>query len=177
MKKVFCLITLFILCGAFNAGCGPSEAEITPMADSAPTVTPIPPTPTPFREGDIITVTSTSDSGPGTLRQALEDAQPYDIITFDPAVFPPDAPATIFVTSELPFIEGSYLTLDASNAGVILDGSQVSGEWTAGLQIVSSNANMIMGLQITNFPGPGVAISGDSAHNTIGGDRSLGEPD
>jgi hypothetical protein len=144
------------------------------MADSAPTPTPIPLTPTPFREGDIITVTSTSDSGPGSLRQALEDAQPYDTITFDPAVFPPDAPATIFITSELPFIQADYLTLDASNAGVILDGSDVSGEWVAGLQIVSSSGNKIMGLQISNFPGPGIAISGDAKHNLIGGDRSLG---
>jgi hypothetical protein len=174
MKKTVCLITLFVSCALFIAGCGPSEEEITTMADSAPTPTPIPLTPTPFREGDIITVTSTSDSGPGSLRQALEDAQPYDTITFDPAVFPPDAPATIFITSELPFIQADYLTLDASNAGVILDGSDVSGEWVAGLQIVSSSGNKIMGLQISNFPGPGIAISGDAKHNLIGGDRSLG---
>jgi len=109
------------------------------------------------------------------LRQALLDAQPYDTITFDPTVFPPDAPVTIFVSSEeLPHIHVSHLTLDASNAGVILDGSQVPGEWIAGLQIVSSQENTIMGLQISHFPGPGIAISGDSKHNVIGGDRSVG---
>jgi len=36
-------------------------------------------------------VTSLADNGPGTLRQALHDVQPGDVITFDPAIFPPDA--------------------------------------------------------------------------------------
>jgi len=130
-------------------------------------------TPLPQVEGPI--VTNASDSGPGSLRQAIEDAQPNDTITFDPAVFPPDAPATIFVTGEeLPGIHANNLTLDASNAGVVLDGSQLEGEWVAGLQIVSSEGNKIMGLQISHFPGPGIAISGTSRHNVIGGDRSVG---
>jgi len=123
-------------------------------------------------EGPI--VTNASDSGPGSLRQALQDAQPYDTITFDPAVFPPNAPVTISISSELPHISASNLTIDASNAGVILDGRQVDGEWVAGLQIVMSEANTIMGLHISHFPGPGIAISGDSMHNVIGGDRGLG---
>jgi hypothetical protein len=36
-------------------------------------------------------VDSAADGGTGTLRQALQDAQPGDTILFDPAVFPPDA--------------------------------------------------------------------------------------
>ena len=142
------------------------EAAVS-TAIPADTITPIP-------QGITITVTSISDNGPGSLRQALLDAQPYDTITFAPTVFPPDAPATIYVSSELPHITISNLTLDASNAGVILDGSQVPGEWVAGLQIVSSEVNTIMGLQISHFPGSGIAISGDSKHNVIGGDRSIG---
>jgi Predicted solute binding protein len=35
---------------------------------------------------DIITVTNTNDSGPGSLRQALADAQDGDTINFDPSV-------------------------------------------------------------------------------------------
>jgi parallel beta-helix repeat protein len=127
-----------------------------------------------FAQQETIIVTSTNDSGPGTLRQALLDAQSGDIIIFDLTVFPPNAPATIAVMSELPHIHQSNLTLDASQAGVILDGSYVTGEWVAGLQIVSSEANTIWGLQISHFPGPGIAISGDAKHNIIGGDRSLG---
>ncbi|MEE8163634.1 MAG: hypothetical protein V3T92_06485 [Anaerolineae bacterium] len=38
-----------------------------------------------------ITVTSTDDSGPGTLREALTTAVSGDVIVFDPTVFPPDA--------------------------------------------------------------------------------------
>ena len=154
----------------------------TPVASSPtkiPTVIPSPtqvPTSTPLPQGKTIIVTSASDSGPGTLRQALEDLQSYDTITFDTTAFPPDNPATIFVGSELPHIHASNITLDASEAGVILDGSQASGDWVAGLQIVSSEKNTIMGLQISNFSGPGIAISGDrnARHNVIGGDRHIG---
>jgi hypothetical protein len=144
----------------------------TDIPTDIPTQTP---TSTPLPQVNTIIVTSTSDSGPGSLRQALLDAQSYDTITFDPAIFPPDAPVTIFVSSELPYIQVNNLTLDASDAGVILNGSQIPGNWVACLQIVSSEANTIMGLQISNFPGPGIAISGDGARlNVIGGDRSQG---
>ena len=142
-----------------------------------PTLTPptgaaVPPTPTP--KGRTLVVTSPADSGPGTLRQAMEEAQSGDTITFDPAIFPPDAPVTIFTESELPHILQGNLTIDASNAGVILDGGNAGGDWLACLQIVESDANTIRGLQISNFSGPGIAISGDAQYNTIGGDRSIG---
>jgi hypothetical protein len=171
--------TAVILVVLLLAACTPtptstSVAELT-TATSPESPEPIDTlTPAPLTEGNTITVTSTSDSGPGTLRQALEDAQNYDTITFDPVVFPPDALGTILISSELPHVHVSNLTLDASNAGVILDGSQVPGEWVAGLQIVSSQANTIMGLQLSHFPGPGIAISGGATHNIIGGDRGLG---
>ena len=124
--------------------------------------------------GQNIVVTDAADSGPGTLRQALLDAQEGDTITFDPAVFLPGAPATIFVDSELPGINANNLTLDASNAGVILDGSHLSGDWQRGLQIVSSQGSVVQGLQIANFSGPAIDITGNSRHNVIGGDRSIG---
>jgi hypothetical protein len=38
------------------------------------------------RPADVITVTNTNDSGPGSLRQALADAQDGDTIDFDPSV-------------------------------------------------------------------------------------------
>jgi hypothetical protein len=107
----------------------------------------------------------------------MEEAQSGDIITFDPTIFPPNAPVTIFISSELPHIRQGNLTIDASNAGVILDGSKAAnttGEWLTGLQIVESDANAIRGMRITNFTGPGIAIAGDAQHNMIGGDRSGG---
>lgn len=124
-----------------------------------------------------IVVYSTEDSGEGSLRQALQDAQPGDIITFNPEIFPPEAPATISLESELPIIRQGYLTLDASNAGVILDGSGITppGEaWTHGLSI-SSNWNTIMGLQIINFsPASGILLADGAQNNRIGGDRNSG---
>ena len=131
------------------------------------------PTFTAATQNETIIVTSSADSGPGSLRQALLDAQSGDTISFDPAVFPPAVPVTISITSPIHIITVANLLLDASNAGVILDGSLVPGEWEAGLQITSWG-NTVWGLQISNFSGPGIAISSDSRDNVIGGDRSIG---
>jgi hypothetical protein len=125
-------------------------------------------------EGTHIVVSNAADSGPGTLRQALLDAQDNDIITFDPAVFPPAAPVTISITSPLEPIDDNHLVLDASNAGVVLDGSLLPDEWLAGLAMVSCQGATIRGLRIANFPGPGIYVSGDARNNVIGGDRNIG---
>jgi len=129
---------------------------------------------TAVRQEDTIVVTSVADSGPGTVRQALLDAQGGDSITFHTSVFPPTAPVTISLASELPGFDVGNLTLDASDAGVILDGSNLGEGWVAGLQIASSNGNTIRGLKISNFSGRAIDISGDSRHNVIGGDRHIG---
>jgi parallel beta-helix repeat protein len=126
----------------------------------------------PRRLGTVIVVTNTADSGPGTLRQSLLDAQSDDTITFDTAVFPPTSPMTISLTSGLPDINQGNLTIDASNAGVILDGRNITGDWVNGLDIYS-DGNIVRGLQIINFPGVGIDICGGS-HNRIGGDRRIG---
>ncbi len=186
MELIYIIGILLLL-----AGCTAPELEVTPelkptrvlssalppsdtpleLLPSQPSDTVTPPT---LTQGATITVTNPSDSDPGSLRKALEIAQDYDTITFDTAVFPIDAPITIPITSELPHIKTNNLTLDASEAGVVLDGSQVPGDWTAGLQIVNSSENTIRGLKISNFSGPGIAISGDSRNNFIGGDRDQG---
>lgn len=82
--------------------------------------------------GRELIVTTTADSGRGSLRWALLMARPGDVIKFDPTVFPPDEPATIYPRSELPHIHCGNLTIDASNAGVVLDGSKARGEWVSG---------------------------------------------
>src|SRR3990172_4431005 len=169
MKNNFFSLMMFAV--LVMTACAPSSSPTL----APPTETTIPSTPTP--QGRTLIVTSSADSGPGTLRQALQDAQNGDTITFDPAIFPPDAPVTIFTESELPHILQGNVTIDASNAGLILDGSKATnptGEWVTGLQIVYSDSNIIRGMQITNFSGPGIAIAGDSQYNIIGGDRSIG---
>lgn len=119
-----------------------------------------------------IAVTSTADSGSGTLRQALLEAQNGDIITFNSTIFPPEAPTTIYLNSNLPPVIQGNLTIDSSNTGVIVDGSHLS-EFVAVLDILS-NGNTIQGLQFVNSPGAGIVLSGGAQSNIIGGDRNIG---
>ena len=77
----------------------PKPVVATPIS-VPPAPTPAPVTLTSATEGGIVIVTSTADSGPGTLRQALANARSGDTITFDPTVFPPGAPVTIFLTDK-----------------------------------------------------------------------------
>ena len=139
----------------------------------APTPTSLAPTVSTTQTGKTILVTSAEDSGPGTLRQALLDAETGDLITFDPLEFPPNNPVSIKLMSSLPSIVQGHLTLDASNAGVVLDGSQVGGDWPAGIEI-NSEHNHIKGLQIIHFTGPGIQLNAQAIFNSIGGDRNIG---
>lgn len=161
MKKIASLLLFLTFLVLLMSGFGSSPSSTA--------------TPVPQELGKTIVVNSTADSGPGTLRQALLDVQSGDTITFDHTVFPPGAPATIYLTSGLAPITQGNLTVDASNAGVILDGSNIQeGGWASGLEI-SSDGNTIQGLQIVSFsPGAGVSLVGQARKNTIGGDRSIG---
>jgi len=128
----------------------------------------------PATEPETIVVTSTADGGPGTLRQALLDAVRGDTITFDSAIFSPTAPVTISVASALPQVTHGDLTIDGSNAGVVLDGRSIPTDtWAFGLQL-ASNGNAVHGLQIVNFPGPGIGLHSGGRDNVIGGDRTVG---
>jgi len=119
-----------------------------------------------------IVVTSVADSGTGTLRWAMGAAESGDTVTFDSKVFPAEAPATIYLRSELPPLDRGGVTLDGSDAGVIIDGSKVPGDWSNGIAIYSDH-NVVRGLQIVHFRGSGIAICSGS-YNTIGGDRRIG---
>ncbi|MBN1449798.1 MAG: right-handed parallel beta-helix repeat-containing protein [Anaerolineales bacterium] len=169
----FLFTTIFTL--VLN-GCGSSSSPAVPATQTAtpPTLTPVLPTHTitPIPKGKSIIVTSADDSGTGTLRQALRDSKPGDAITFDPAIFPQDDPVSIAVTSELPWLSQGYITIDASNAGVILDGIKAQGEWVNGLTI-RSDGNTIRGLQIIRFQNNGIELHG-GRNNIIGGSRSIG---
>ena len=63
------------------------------------------------------------------------------------------------------------VTIDASNAGVILDG-MASPQGTNGL-IVTSNNNVIKGLQVIRFPLAAIRIQ-NASNNIIGGNRTSG---
>lgn len=106
----------------------------------------------------ILTVVSPADSGPGTLRWALQEAAPGDTVAFDPAVFPPESPTVIQVVTALPPLDAGAVTLDASRSGVILDGSLAPAD-TPGITL-ASDGNAILGLTIRRFGGPGLRILG-----------------
>ena len=118
------------------------------------------------------TVTTRADSGSGSLRACLSQAAANGTILFDPIVFPSAAPATITLASALPWIKTAGLTLDGSNAGIVLDGSRLAAG--AGL-VVSAVGNVTLrGLQILNFPSDGIALIKGAHDCVIGGDRGVG---
>lgn len=140
----------------------------TPSRESPPPTTASPAS----LAGDLV-VTRALDGGPGSLRQALLDAEAGDVITFDPVVFAPHTSTAIVVESGLPRITQGDLTIDASDAGVILVGSRLAeGGFVSGLEI-TSDGNTVRGMQVVNFPAAGIAVAG-GRDNTIGGDRSIG---
>jgi len=108
-------------------------------------------------------VTIPDNSGPDTLRDCLIGAQQGDVITFDTVVFPFASPVTIPLTTELPALISGNVTINACDAGVILDGDNAVDN---GLTIQSDN-NRILGLEITRFSMYGIYIEG--SENRIGG--------
>lgn len=117
------------------------------------------------------TVNSNSDSGSGSLRECLSNVTEGETIFFDPKVFPPTNAATIALSSPLPNLNVGSITIDASNAGVILDGQK---EVPTGLRLTSSY-NTIMGIQFINFPMDGITLEFPGEYNQIGGDHTTGD--
>ena len=96
------------------------------------------------------TVTTRVDSGSGSLRACLSQAAANGTIDFDPVVFPPAAPATITPVTALPSIAVDHLTIDGSNAGVVLEGGSLSTG--AGLVINGADGTVIRGPADPPFP-------------------------
>ena len=138
------------------------EPTTTSPPTNIPTATPTihPPTLTPALPiGKTFIITSAEDSGSGTLREAMQEVAPGDIITFDGSVFSISNPQTIYLRSTLPAMEQGYVTIDAEAAGVILDGSQFPEGWDSALAI-QSDSNIVRGLTLLNFSGAALQISG-----------------
>lgn len=115
-----------------------------------------------------LVVTSTADSGPGTLRQALTNAASSGsapVITFDIPVGG-GGPWNINVASELPSITTSGTVIDGTTQPtwnldtedvVTINGSALVSTET-GLTIDATNVE-VYGLQISNFPNHGIATT------------------
>ena len=121
--------------------------------------------PAPKPEGPQIIVNNASDSGPGTLREALEAAKSGTIIVFDPSTFPKNELTRIQMLRPLPDLNQGSITIDGSDNGVILDGSDLVD--SPGL-IIRSDGNTIKGLQILNFPQSGILLTNGAKNNLIG---------
>lgn len=116
-------------------------------------------------------VTTTADSGAGSLRMALNDARSGDSILFDTTVFNlvnSNAATVINVLSQLPDMNKGNVTIDASNVRVTVNGSGAGS--ANGLQLVS-NSNTVQGLTLVGFTKDGIYVTGNS--NIIGGSRAL----
>ena len=121
----------------------------------------------------IFEVTNTNDSGPGSLRQAILDANANsgpDTITFS---IPGGAPHTIAPTSALPSIDDTVTIDGTSNPDfegtptVELNGTN-AGAGASGL-FINSFGTTIRGLVINRFGRSGIEMSFDSGNTIIEG--------
>ena len=76
------------------------------------------------------------------------------------------------MTSQLPVITVDRLVVDASNAGVILDGRSMAQG--SGLIVAGADGVVIRGLQIVHFPVNGIDLGEGTTNAIIGGDRATG---
>ena len=122
-----------------------------------------------------------------SLREAIlaaNEREGPDNIVFDTLVFPPQEPGVIELTAMLPGIYDGYTTIDASDAGVIVDGTSLDGTDAHGFFITSSG-NTLRGIRLQSIPGVGVVIGDFESNgvydNTIDGvtvvDSGYGSPD
>lgn len=132
-------------------------------------------------------VTNTSDSGPGSLRQAMLDTNAHlneggvpDKIRFQ---IPGAGPHTIALTSALPTI-GEAVVIDASTQpgttdfpSVAIDGAALVGN-IDGLRVFA-NGTTIRQLNIRNFPNDGVEVQANNVlleSLTVGSDWTVQVP-
>jgi titin len=120
------------------------------------------------RGDNTFTVTSTADSGPGTLRWAITNANASsgtaNYIYFN---ITGTAPHTISLSSALPLVTNSWTIIDATTQPdysgipvVELNGTGVASGGV-GLQL-NSAFNTVQGLAINRFPAQGIVLNGVS---------------
>ena len=110
-----------------------------------------------------IVVTTLADSGPGSLRQAILDANTNagaDVITFVRRLA-----GVILLQTPLPNLTGTGDTIDGTGARVVLDGSALAAG-SVGLTVRRSNYT-IRGLTIQNFSNDGIRVETPPPPTTV----------
>ena len=122
----------------------------------------------------VVTVTSTNDSGPGSLRQAISDvnndATMPHIITFSLG----SGVKTIQLASALPVLTASYTFIDGSTAAswslnnpvIVLDGSLLTPGSADGIVLSGIHNCVIRGLVINNGFNNGILITDGNIGST-----------
>ena len=109
-----------------------------------------------------------------SLRDCLSRARRGDTITFDPNVFAldnSDAATVINVFADLPHLSHGFVTIDASNLRVTVNGSAAGS--SNGLTF-ASDGNVVNKLTLNNFQSSGFVIVPNANNNIIGADRTVG---
>ena len=118
--------------------------------------------------GDTYTVTTTADSGDGSLREAITCANNFSAlnnIIFD---IPGSGPHIIQVLSALPTITGSGLTMDGgSGFNIEINGSALTGAEN-GLSLDGATSCTITGLMISSFPDDGINVTSTFSASILG---------
>ncbi len=122
----------------------------------------------------VFTVVNTNDAGPGSLRQAISDANlapGADSVVFN---IPGPNPHSIHVLSALPVVSGPVVIDGTTQPGyqgpapvVGIDGSSVPGGVVNGLEITAGNST-VRGLLIGLFSGVGLVLRGGGGNVVAG---------
>jgi hypothetical protein len=122
------------------------------------------------RQPQTFTVTNVEDAGPGSLRQAILDANanagPRDTIGF---AIPGAPPHTIVPQSPLPAVTDPVI-IDGRSPGpctaappfIEIDGVDAGAAFAAGLTIVAGDS-IVRGVAITRFSGSGIELTGSGS--------------
>ena len=150
------------------AGCSPDQEPTAPRAVTPPRLLIVP----------TVTVTNTDNAGPGSLRQAVADAEDGATILFDPSI----AGATIVLSTQLELTERSVTIEGPAAGGIVLSGAGTNrvihvGHGPAGAPISVTLRN----LTVTNGraeAGGGILANGALTldHSTVTGNQSAEDP-
>lgn len=105
-----------------------------------------------------VTVTSTADSGPGSLRQAIGVVAPGDRIVFSTSTFPPGMLTPIVVgPTALPTLDTDDVTIEGDGRVQVSCGPAMS---TGDGLVIHADDVVVRGLALQGCPGSGVVITG-----------------